>query len=288
MLGQLLGEDPLCLAAVDAVVALDAVTTAPTEVSWDLERILRRAAYGSDGSYATRAAQLEFHARLAGSIDLADVFARPAAEHGSWDTPWRVGGPSAAIPDGDPLTTKAVLPVSWPAPAAVIIDEDFNAELLDLVTRSPLGPRVGLRDAAGRAPDVWSAREIAGSVHLVAAQEEGDIRTWCLAGPLASSEVRAAGPQPRSHPLGGILPWPRRRRAGRRTHCGSSGPPRDMGGRHRRDRAARARRSLGRRPRGRVAGNRHSSQAGRRIARQRPAGCGDHGRRCGTGCRPRH
>jgi WD40 repeat protein len=86
-----------------------------------------------------------------------------------------------------------VLPVAWPSPAAVVIDADFNAEVLDLTTRSPLGPRVRLLGPAGEPPDVWSAREIAGSVHLAAAHEEGGIGVWCLAGPLASADIRATG-----------------------------------------------------------------------------------------------
>ena len=207
-LGDLLEEDPLCLAAVGTTAALEAATALGGPAGRDLGRIVRRASYGRDGSYAGRAAQLEFHARLVGSLDLAAAFASAAAVGRSWDTPWRAGGSSAALPDGDPLTTKAVLPVVWPSPAAVIIDEDFNAEVLDLVTRSPLGPRVRLRDAAGRQPDVWSAREIAGSVHLVAAQEEGDIRVWCLAGPLASPEVRAAGHSPEAIRSVEIFPGP--------------------------------------------------------------------------------
>ena len=45
-----------------------------------------------------------------------------------WEAPWRAGGQSAAIPDGDPMNTKAVLPVAWSRPAALVIDENGAAQ----------------------------------------------------------------------------------------------------------------------------------------------------------------
>jgi WD40 repeat protein len=190
VLPGLLREDPLCLAVVDPADALEALSASPNTAVRDLAHVMRRAAYAADASYDTRAAQLEFHARLAGSLQLADAFGR-SAQSQTWDTPWRAGGRSAAIPDGGSMSTKAVLPVTWPKPTAVVIDENFNAEALDLVSRSPLGPRIVVRDATGTGPDVWSAREIGGSIHLVVAWEDGHIRTWCLAGPSASPKVLA-------------------------------------------------------------------------------------------------
>jgi hypothetical protein len=171
--------------------------------------MVRRAASGRDGSYHTRVAQLEFHARLAGSVTLADAFARPMPDVGRiWEAPWRAGGQSAAIPDGDPMNTKAVLPVAWSRPAALVIDEKYNAEVIDLVTRSPLGPRVGLRTRPEEGPDDWAAREIAGSVHLVVSTEDGEISLWCLAGPSASPERRASGRSPEAIRAVEVFPGP--------------------------------------------------------------------------------
>jgi WD40 repeat protein len=193
LLDQLAEQDPRCLAAADPAAALDAAAVLGGPMGRELRQILRHATAGATSSYSARAAQLEFHARLAGSPTLAAAFAARAGDVRDFGTPWRAGGPAAALPDGGPLATKAVLPVTWPSPAAVVIDAGFSAEVLDLSTRSPLGPRVGLCDPAGEPPDVWSAREIAGSVHLAAAQEQGRIGVWCLAGPLASPRIRATG-----------------------------------------------------------------------------------------------
>jgi hypothetical protein len=196
MLAQLLDEDPLCLAAVDTSSALDAVSTLHTSVTPDLPRIVRRAAYGSGTTFEERTARLEFHARLADNPRLAWAFSsatEDASQDQPWRTPWRAGGSSAAVPDGDVFMSKAALPIEWSTPAAVIIDVDYRAEVMDLLSRSPLGPKVVLRDFVLSDPDMWDACNVGGSAYLTIAWEDGALRTWCLAGPSASPRMLASG-----------------------------------------------------------------------------------------------
>ncbi len=186
-----LAEDPLCLAAVDPSSAVDATARATTPIGQDLGRLARDAAYGGGDSYVQRCAQLSFHARLAGMESVADTFAAGAGTQ-AWSSPWRAGGSSAAMPNGDSLDTTAVIPVSWTTPAAVVIDRRFRAEVIDLASRGCLGPAVELLNAEGAGPDMWSAREIAGSVYLAVAWEEHRFELWCLAGPSASTRAVAS------------------------------------------------------------------------------------------------
>ena len=186
---ELLADDPACLAAVTldgAATALNGITT-PT--AQQAVTAFRRAAYSAADTFPVRLAALQFHAALAGARPLAHTLATgPVAP--AWSTPWRAGGPPAAVPLGVPTRTWWVHALQVDGRDAVaVVEPDGSCTVRDAATRVPLGPAIDVSDG-GAVPESFTAwTGGSGAAYLAVSREDGRVPVWLATGPDAALDA---------------------------------------------------------------------------------------------------
>ena len=186
---ELLTEDPACLAAITLDGAAAAFTGVKTPAGQQAATTFRRAAYSGDTPFPARLAALQFHAALAGAGPLAHALATGPVLP-AWSTPWRAGGPPAAVPLGMPMRTWWVRALQVDGRAAVaVVEAGGSCTVRDAATRVPLGPAIDVSDG-GVVPESFTAwTGGTGSAYLAVAWEDGRVPVWLATGPDAALDV---------------------------------------------------------------------------------------------------
>ena len=186
---ELLADDPACLAAVTLDGAAAALSGVTTPTAQQAVTAFRRAAYSGADTFSARLAALQFHAALAGARPLAHTLATGPVPP-AWSTPWRAGGPPAAVPLGVPMRTWWVHALQVDGRDAVaVVEPGGSCTVRDAATRVPLGPAIDVSDG-GAVPESFTAwNGGSGAAYLAVSREDGRVPVWLATGPDAALDA---------------------------------------------------------------------------------------------------